>query len=336
MTDQSTTEEQASPKTTETATAPNADGGNPAAPKPDAGKAPDPGTLEGAGQGQKATEKSADADTGAGEGDAKGDLQRLRETLAGGDEGLLKALERYRSTEAISKAFKEARAAAKNSGAPLRLGEKPTPEEVKAFREAYGIPDEADAYPAAFREDYQASDADKAILGEFKAAMHGRNVDPSAAQAALEWYQDFALQQQQDLDGNLAKVAKETQAALRSEWGGEYDGNIGAVQEFMTAQLGKDGFEGMMGLRLMDGSRLQDHAAFVKMMAQVSTDYYGSNAIYQGDIETTSKTVQERIDGLLKLRGGSKEEQQEYFSDKVQGELTKLYSQREKINARKG
>mgnify|MGYP006207106829 CR=1 FL=1 len=73
------------------------------------------------------------------------------------------------------------------------------------------------------------------------------------------------------------------QTELRSEWGGEYDGNIGAISEFMTAQLGEEGFGRMMGMRLMDGSRLQDDPAFVKMMAQVATDYYGSNAIYNGD-----------------------------------------------------
>lgn len=262
----------------------------------------------------------------------KGELQKLRETLAGGDEGILKALERYKSVDSIGKAFREARAAAKNAGKPVTLGDKPTEEEVKAFRDANGIPEEAEAYPVSFREDYKPSEADTEILGSFKAAMHERNVPPAAAAAALDWYQDFAQEQQQALDANLANVAKKTQAELRAEMGGEFEGTMGAVREFMTAQLGKDGFDDMMGLRLMDGSRLQDHTPFVKMMAQVSTDYYGSNAIYNGDIETTSKTVQERIDELLKLRV---EKPEEYKSDAVQAEITKLYQQRNKINARK-
>lgn len=265
-----------------------------------------------------------------------GELQKLRATLAGGDEKFLKELERYKSVESLSKAMREARVAARNSGKPVRLSDKATEDEVKAYREAVGIPEEAEAYPVDFREDYKASDADKAILGEFKSAMHAGNVDPHAAKVAIEWYQDFAQVQQQELDGRLAAVAKQTQADLRAEWGGDYDGNLGAVREFMTASLGEEGFGRMMGLRLMDGSRLQDDPAFVKMMAQVATDYYGSNAIYNGDIETTGKTVQERIDALLKLRGGSKEQQEEYFSDKTQAEITRLYAQRDKISARKG
>lgn len=261
-----------------------------------------------------------------------GELQKLRETLAGGDDKLLKHLERYKSVESLSKAFREARQAAQNAGKPLTLSEKASEEEIKAYREAYGIPDDPAAYPGDFRSDYKASDADKAILGEFKQAMHAKNVPPAAAAAALEWYQDFATAQQQELDGNMAKVARETQGALRAEWGGEYDGNIGAVRELMVTHLGEDGFNKMMGMRLMDGSRLQDDPAFVKMMAQIGTDYYGSNAIFNGDIETTAKTVQERIDGLLELRVSDPEK---YKSDAIQEQITKLYAQRDKISARK-
>jgi hypothetical protein len=42
--------------------------------------------------------------------------------------------------------------------------------------------------------------------------------------------------------------------------------------------------------------------------------------------------VQERIDELMKLRTSNEEE---YFGDKVQAEISRLYAQRDKINARK-
>lgn len=279
-----------------------------------------------------AVAKAGATDTVAAPG-GDGELQAFREKLAGGDEAILKQLGRYKSIDAISRGFREAYNTAKNGGPKLpALSDKSTPEEVKAYREAMGIPEDPTAYPGDFREGYQATEADKAILGDFKAAMHARNVPPAAASAALEWYQDFATAQQQELDGNLAKVAKETQAALRNEWGGEYDGNIGAAQQLMTTHLGKEGFEGMMGLRLMDGSRLQDNIAFVKMMAQLGADYYGGNAIMTGDVETTAKTVQERIDELLALRVSDPEK---YKSDDVQQKITKLYGQRDKLKARK-
>jgi len=327
MDDQDTTAGQESQQTTATTTAPSNDATTGVT---DTGttttSADTGGTVDGGGTTTTTTDTTA-----ADDGD-KGELQRFREQLAGGDAGLLKSLERYKSVGAISNAFKEARTAAKGAGKVPALSDKSSPEEVKAFRAANGIPDDAKAYPGDFREGFKATDADKAILGEFKEAMHGKNVPPAFAAAALDWYQDFAVAQQQQLDGNMAKIAKETQAALRTEWGGEYDGNLNAASELMKSHLGDEGFERMMGLRMTDGSRLQDDPAFVKMMAQIGSDYYGGNAIMTGDIETTAKSVQEQIDDLLKLRN---EDPTKYFSDDVQSKITKLYQQREKINERK-
>jgi hypothetical protein len=268
----------------------------------------------------------------AAEPDAAAALQSFREQLAGGDAAMMKQLERYKSADEISKAFREGYKNAKNVGKLVELTDKSTPEEVKAYREANGIPDDATKYPGEFREGFEVTDADKAILSDFKAAMHERNVPPKVAAAALDWYQDFAAAQAQELNAQLAKVAGETQKALRSEWGGDYDGQIGAAQELMKAHLGDDGFGQMMGLRLMDGSRLQDNLGFVKMMATIGADYYGSNAILTGDIEATGKTLEAQKQELLALRVS---DPTKFKSDDVQGKLTKIYAQLEKITARK-
>ncbi|MBA8905512.1 MULTISPECIES: hypothetical protein [Aminobacter] len=259
-------------------------------------------------------------------------LQSFREQLAGGDAAMMKQLERYRSTDEISKAFREGYRNAKNGGRQVELTEKSTPEDVKAYRAANGIPEDAAQYPGAFREGFEVTDADRAILSDFKAAMHERHVPPKVAAAALDWYQDFAATQAQELNAQLAKVAGDTQKTLRSEWGGDYDGQIGAAQELMRAHLGDDGFGQMMGLRLMDGSRLQDNLGFVKMMATIGADYYGSTAILTGDIEATGKTLEAQQQELLALRVSDPEK---YKSDAVQGKLTRIYAQLDKINARK-
>ncbi|CAN7294161.1 hypothetical protein [Neorhizobium sp. LjRoot104] len=269
----------------------------------------------------------------AGAGPEVGELQTFREMLAGGDEKFLKQLERYKSKEAISKAVREAAQVAKNAGKGVSpLTDKSTPDEIKAYREAVGIPDDPAAYPVSFRQDFEASEFDTEALSSFKEHMHGKHADPKTAAAAIDWFQDFAVAQRQELDGNMAKTAKATQAALRTEWGGEYDGNISAAAQIMTTHLGEEGFENMMGLRLMDGSRLQDKPEFVKMMAQIGSDYYGGNSIITGDVETTSKTVQARIDELLQLRVS---DPKKYKSDEVQEKITKLYAQRTKLKARK-
>ncbi|CAI2936251.1 hypothetical protein [Aminobacter niigataensis] len=313
MTDQPTTEAPANQPTNVTPTAPNP---NPPAPT---AQAPAPTQTP-----------PAPAPAAAPAADAA--LQSFREQLAGGDAAMMKQLERYKSADDISKAFREGYKNAKNGGKQVELTDKSTPEEVKAYREANGIPEDVTQYPGDFRQGFEVTDADKAILADFKAAMHERNVPPKVAAAALDWYQDFAATQAQELNAQLAKVAGETQNALRTEWGGEYDGQIGAAQELMKAHLGEDGFGSMMGLRLMDGSRLQDNLPFVKMMATIGADYYGGTAILTGDIEATGKTLEAQQQELLALRVSDPEK---YKSDAVQSKLTKIYAQLEKINARK-
>lgn len=326
MTDQSTTDVQENQQTTATQSAPS---NEQATSQSDASAADTSNATAAAGTVDGGAATDTDKPEAASD---KGELQRLREVLAGGDEKLLSSLERYKSVDAISKAFREARNAAKQAGKPIALSEKASEEEVKAYREAMGIPQEAKDYPVTFRQDFQPSDEDNAILDSFKEYLHSKNADPRAAGAALEWYQDFATAQRQELNANLAKVAKETQSSLRNEWGGEYDGNINAASELMKSHLGEDGFGEMMNLRLMDGSRLQDNIAFVKMMAQLGGDYYGGNAIMTGDIETTSKTLQERKDELMALRAS---DSTKYFSDEVQGKLQKINAQLAKIGNRK-
>lgn len=322
-----TTDVQANQETTATQTAQSSDDAA-AASQQEA-----PAVAGGTGNGGTITQSGDDASSETASADDKGELQRFRERLAGGDAGLLKQLERHKSIESISKSFKEARNAAKSAGKPLTLSEKASEDEVRAYREAMGIPAEAKDYPVDFRQDYKPTEADQAILGGFKEYMHASNADPRAAAAAIEWYQDFAQEQQQQLAGNLAKVAKETQASLRNEWGGEYDGNLNAAQQLMTAQLGEEGFSQMMGLRLMDGSRLQDNIAFVKMMAQLGTDYYGGNAIMTGDVETTAKTIDQKIADYRKMQT---EDPHKYRSPEVQEAVAALYAQKEKLEARKG
>ncbi|MCA0279586.1 MAG: hypothetical protein LCH86_26645 [Proteobacteria bacterium] len=301
MTDQPMTAAAANQPTSATPVAPNPD------PAPASAQAPAPGAAPDAA------------------------LQSLREQLAGGDAAMMKQLERYRSTDEISKAFREGYKNAKNGGRQIELTDASTSEEVMAYREANGIPQDATEYPGAFRDDFEVTDADKAILSDFKAAMHERNVPPKMAAAALDWYQDFAAAQAQDLNAQLARVAGETQKTLRAEWGGDYDGQIGAAQELMKAHLGQDGFGEMMSLRLMDGSRLQDSLPFVKMMATIGADYYGSTAILTGDIEVAGKTLEAQKQELLALRVANPEK---FKSDDVQGKLTKIYAQLEKVSAR--
>lgn len=318
MTDEVTTEGQESLETTETQAAPGSDAGGDVA----GASAPDQsGTLEG-----------GDASGSEEPTSAEIDLAALRKALAGDDEGLLKDLNRYRSASAIGKAIRDAKAAAKQKQGPFTLKDDASEEEVAEYRKAYGIPDDANDYPVQWREGYEPSEVDQELLGSFKNYLHERNADPKAAAAAMEWYQDLSQQIQQDRDAAMAKASKETQEVLRGEYGSEYDGNIRAANELLRTRMGEDGHKALMEWRGEDGVRLQDNPDFVRMMVDLGVDYYGANTIVHGDVETTTKTLEDRKAELLELR---KTDPQKYKSDAIQSEITKIYKQLDKLSSRK-
>lgn len=288
-----------------------------AAPAGDTPQQPDGGTMTG---GEPAAP------------DAGPDLGAIRQSLAGGDESLAKQLERYTSLEEIGKGFKNAQDLARKKQELPSLPDDATDEQFAEFRKTLGLPDEPDAYPVDFGDDFEVDDGDKALLGSFKEMLHKKAGDPRTASIAMEWYQDAVQQQKQDRAAVLAEREKETQAALRSEYGPEYDGNIAAASELMKSQMGAEKFDQMMDLRMEDGSRLQDHADFVKMMVNVGRDYYGSTAIIKGDVETTIKTLDEKIKEYSDLQMS---DPNKYASEPVQAEVAKLYAQKEKLAARK-
>ncbi len=309
----------ADPATIATQTAPDpvegSDGG--------AAAAPDAGTLTG-----------GDALEGEAKPSPEIELDALRKAIAGDNDKLLGQLNRYKSAEAIGKAFSDHSEKARAKQTPLTLDDKATDDQIKAYRDAVGLGEveEADKYPVGFREGFEASEADTALLGTFKDAMNAKNVDPRSAEAAMEWYQDFAEQVEQDKAELMAKTAKETQATLRAEYGGEYDGNIAAGQELIKTHVGEDGFNAMMDMRLEDGSRLQDNIEFVRLMVQIGGDYYGGTGIVNGDVESTAKTAEQRLNDLTELR---RTDPEKYKSDAVQKEVSELSLQLDKINSRR-
>lgn len=260
------------------------------------------------------------------------DLEAMRQQMAGGDEKLLNELKRYRSAEAIGKALRDAKVAAKQKQSPLSLGEDATEEEVKAFREAMGIPEEAKDYPINWRDGYEPNEFDNAMLDDFKGFMHGKNIDPKTAQAAMEWYQENTQVIEQTRNEAMANRAEQTQEHFRSIYGAEYKGNMAAANELIKTQLGEEGYQDFLQMRLENGERLQDQPFMVEMLVNLGTEYYGSNAIVNGDIETTSKTLEERKQELLALRAT---DEKKYNSSAVQEEIAKIYTQLNKINSRK-
>jgi len=115
-------------------------------------------------------------------------------------------------------------------------GEKATPEEKAAYdtalRKTLGVPDAATGYKITRPDVVLDGGWNEAAEAQFLGAMHKAGASPQIVQAAIDFYGAF---ERAKLD-EATTEAKQTGAALRTEWGPNYEAKMGranrAIQEF--------------------------------------------------------------------------------------------------------
>ena len=116
-------------------------------------------------------------------------------------------------------------------------GEDASDEDRAKFRKAVGVPDSPDGYEVNIPDDLpdnvkaaQQSDQAKARFDEFRKAMHDAGAPKGAAEAALGMLFRFLGEDAQVLAGDNEKVLDTADAAIRKEWGRDYNANNNAAQ----------------------------------------------------------------------------------------------------------
>lgn len=177
-----------------------------------------------------------------------------RSAIAGDDEKFATTLERFENEGAFGNAFREAQqtiSAGKYKEALPEDGA--TEEDVKAYREANGIPFEATGYLENLPEGLVIGEDDAPIAEVFMNALHSVHAPPGVAHALLSQYNTFAEETQTartDLDTEQAREATD---ALRESWAGDYRANINMVGAFLENTFGKDVKEQLLNGRFEDG-----------------------------------------------------------------------------------
>lgn len=251
----------------------------------------------------------------------------------GASEKDLKQLQRIKSPQDLIKVHLDAQEKIRKGIKPLTIDEKSSDEDVAAYRKAVGIPEDVNDYALKFSENMEPTDADNQILGDFKQAAFDQNIPPAQAQSMLDWYEATMETQAQDMAENAQTFRVETTESLRQEWGGEYQSNLNAIKTFLEANLGES-YTDLAHKQFTDGTFLGDDPNFLRMMAGPATDHVGPNAIFSGDVETATKSLEERKNELLALRGSKdRDDQAKYKTDAVQTELQDIYAKLEKAKS---
>ena len=126
-----------------------------------------------------------------------------------------------------------------------------------------GRPASAEEYGLQF--DVPDGEADPALTGWFEETAHKIGLNTKQAQQLADSYIELTGGMgQQEVDLEAAKA--QATAELRQEYGAAFDDRLGKGNNF----LGEFGADGLMELRLQDGTPLMNHPAFIRTVVNAA------------------------------------------------------------------
>jgi hypothetical protein len=226
-----------------------------------------------------------------------------RERLAGGDEKKLDRLKRFTDPSMMAKALFDSLEAARKKGGPAVDLNAPPPEdaeELKAYRAARGVPEEATGYAVPETIAPMVTDEDKPMVSKYFEDAHAAGMPKRAAEWAVQQYfelRDAALAHESEND----KQGKaDTTAELKQTWGPEFKANNNLARE-MVKKLGEESGAGdWFAARMPDGRMLGNVPGFVQLMAQMGKREFGDEA-FAGDANSSqTKSRKEELLNIMK------------------------------------
>lgn len=257
--------------------------------------------------------------------------ENWRETVSKDDAKKLARLSRYASPEAALDALIEAQNRIAKGELKPTLGKNATPEQIKEWREANGIPETADKY--------DLGDAAKGIgqeaLGLLLADAHATNQTPEQVKATLGVYGKVlkAAQDQRAENDTLARQAAED--TLRAEWGPEYRRNLNIVHGMLDGTTSQKLKDAVLDSRLPDGSRFGDSPEVMQLLVSLALIQNPAGVVVPGGSADPLKGTEDRIAQIEKMM---RTDRKAYDNDaKISGpngEYQQLLVAREKLKDR--
>jgi hypothetical protein len=254
-----------------------------------------------------------------------------RDDFAGDDDKFKSTLERFSTPADMGKAYREAQGVIRSGAAGQAPGEGATDADIAAFRQANGIPLEAAGYMDNLPDGLVIGENDREIMGDFMGVLHGMNVDPKVGHAVIDWYNNFAEDQQDQLADMDSEHHQETEDALREQWGGDYRANINLVGSLIESTFGSEYKEVILNARDPDGRAIMNIPGVLEGLAELSRKVNPVAQIATPAGGDPAQTLNSEIGELEKYM---REDRKGYNNDEpAQARLRQLYDIRLKHEA---
>ncbi len=253
-----------------------------------------------------------------------------RDEYAGDDDKFKSTLERFSSPADMGTAYREAQGLIRGGQGRTPPAEGASEDDVKAFREANGIPLEAAGYMDNLPDGLIVGEEDRELMGDFMGVLHSMNVDPKVGHAVIDWYNKFAERSQDDLAEADSIHHQETEDQLRQSWGGDYRANINLVGSLLESTFGKEYKQVILNARDPEGRAIMNIPGVLEGLAELSRKV---NPVAQltpagGD---PAQTLNDEIQEIEKYM---RDERKAYNNDEpAQARLRQLYDIRTKHEA---
>lgn len=254
-----------------------------------------------------------------------------RNNMAGDDAKTLKRMERFNSPNDMYKSYIAMEQKQSSGEMKAALPEKPTDEELKTYRADNGIPEEAKGYFEDMPDGLVVGEDDKELFQSVADTFHGLNAPPEVMHALVGWYDKFQQDAAETLHESDQTYHKNSEDALRSEWGNEYRSNINMLNAFMESSFSAGDGDTLLQARLPDGSIVGDNPEMVKALAATARLVNPAATLVPNAGADAGASIQDEIHSIKKLMG---DKSSEYWKGpKVNGETKMAVRYRDLLNA---
>lgn len=190
-----------------------------------------------------------------------------REEMAGGDEKFMAVLKRYASPKSFAEGAWNLRRRHDAGEFKRPLGENPTPDEIKQFREENGVP--ADAAGYAVPDGLKLSEIDKPIIDGFRQFAHAQNMPAGQFGQVVDWYYNAQAAANERMVQRDHDTRQKSDDLLRAEWGKDFRPNIQALNNFIDGTAPQGFAARLLGGRLADGTIMGNDPEVLRWLAQL-------------------------------------------------------------------
>jgi len=153
-------------------------------------------------------------------------------------------------------------------------GKDATDEDWTKYYKAVGVPETPDKYQFPKIPEDQLTDEVKAVREHWAQVFHENKLSSSQAKALLAAVGKQEEARQKELDKADKEFAKQSEEALREEWGGEYGKNTRLAERAMNELGNRAGVKtnDLLQLQMSDGRYLMDDVRMLKLLATVGRE----------------------------------------------------------------